>query len=412
MRITQKKSNKYSTILFLISFFIAGFVFTANASPDYTDIYEFTGTESDGNAPVYSTLTLLDDTFYGVTYYGGSNDYGVVFKVNMDGGDFTILHLFTGGLDGRGPDCSLIPQDDILYGTTAYGGSSHDRGTIFTIDTNGNNYAILHAFMISTSDGSHPYTHVILSGTNLYGTTYGGGANDKGVLYKMNTNSTGFTIIHSFGDTGDGSYLMSAPLLLNGVLYGTTYSGGANDKGIIYKVNIDGSNYTILHDFSNGAYSYSDLLLSGNTLYGTTYYGGSNNKGTIFKIDTDGNNFSIIKNFAGGADGRTPVSSLIISDDSLAGMTMHGGAYSNGVIYRVGFDGTGYTNLHEFAGGAGDGAQPEYGTLLEDAGYYYGMTKYGGANDKGVIFKQLIPEPATLSFIIMLIGLFIYRKGN
>ena len=63
--------------------------------------------------------------------------------------------------------------------------------------------------------------------------------------------------------------------------------------GRLFKVNTNGSGFYVLHSFpkapgSDGAKPYSGLLLNGNTLYGTTQLGGTNNSGTVFKINTNG----------------------------------------------------------------------------------------------------------------------------
>ncbi len=61
--------------------------------------------------------------------------------------------------------------------------------------------------------------------------------------------------------------------------------------------------------------------------------------------------------------------------------------------------------MHDFAGGSSDGSQPEYGVLVEVAGYYYGMTAYGGVNNNGVVFKQQVPEPTVLVLVPIAAGL-------
>ena len=40
-------------------------------------------------------------------------------------------------------------------------------------------------------------------------------------------------------------------------------------------------------------------------------------------------------------------------------MTQRGGPSNNGVVFQIHADGSSYTNLHTFAGGTGDGANPE-----------------------------------------------------
>ena len=60
-----------------------------------------------------------------------------------------------------------------LYGTTTSGGVSN-YGTLFKIETNGSGYGILRHFLTGTN-GASPGAELLLSGTTLYGTTFGGG---------------------------------------------------------------------------------------------------------------------------------------------------------------------------------------------------------------------------------------------
>jgi uncharacterized repeat protein (TIGR03803 family) len=71
---------------------------------------------------------------------------------------------------------------DVLYGTTAYGGSS-GRGTVFKVNTDGTGYAVLKHF--TSSDGARPYADLTLSGSTLYGTTFHGGGLGYGTVFKI-----------------------------------------------------------------------------------------------------------------------------------------------------------------------------------------------------------------------------------
>ena len=118
--------------------------------------------------------------------------------------------------------------------------------------------------------------------------TRDGGAWNEGVIFVIETNGNNFALLHSFHstDTRNGQNPKGNVLLSEGKLYGLTTDGGANDIGVIFSIDKDGSNYTNLHSFAGGtdgqAPNGSSLLLDGNTFYGTTSLGGSGNKGTIF----------------------------------------------------------------------------------------------------------------------------------
>src|SRR5437870_3518249 len=159
----------------------------------FTVLHSFTG--GDGAFP-YAGLILSSNTMYGTTAVGGASDGGTVFAVNTDGTGFTTLYSFTGGSDGRSPPAGLILSDNLLYGTAPKGGSS-GSGTVFKVNTDGTGFTSLHSFA-GRSDGVNPDAGLILSGNTLYGTAAGGGSSGNGTVFKVNTDGTGFTNLYSF----------------------------------------------------------------------------------------------------------------------------------------------------------------------------------------------------------------------
>jgi len=127
-----------------------------------------------------------------------------------------------------------------------------------------------------------------LDGSALYGLTVRGGDDDKGTVFKVNTDGTGFSLLHEFGATSDGALPYGQPTLVGNTLYGMTYDGGAHNKGTIFKVDTDGTGYSVVHDFNNtdGANPYESFVLHGSSLYGLATYGGSTGAdgGVIFKL--------------------------------------------------------------------------------------------------------------------------------
>src|SRR5262245_57675660 len=100
--------------------------------------------------------------------------------------------------------------------------------------------------------------------------------------------------------------------------------------------------------------------------------------------------FTVLHSFAGGAsDGSIPKGSLIQSGSTLYGMTRSGGSGNGGTVFKIGTDGTGFGLLHNFSGGAADGATPSYGSLIQSGAILYGMTSLGGSNKQsyGIIFQ-------------------------
>ena len=182
---------------------------------------------------------------------------------------------------------------------------------------------ILHNFTGGASDGREPYGSLTLSGSKLYGMTIVGGSSNAGTVFSMNTDGTGFGLLHSFtGGASDGKYPRGSLTLSGSKFYGMTDHGGSSDKGVLFSMNTDGTGFALLHSFtgnpSDGANPFGDLTLSGLKLYGISYVGGSSNNGALFSMNTDGTGFALLHSFTGGArDGRYPEGSLTLSGSKL-----------------------------------------------------------------------------------------------
>jgi uncharacterized repeat protein (TIGR03803 family) len=370
-------------------------VVTRVADLSFSLLHEFTGETDDGGSP-YNSLTLSGSTLYGMTAAGGDSNAGTIFSMNTDGTDFTLLHEFTGETDDGGfPYSSLTLSGSTLYGTT-YGGGDSNFGTIFSMNTDGTDFTLLHEFAGVVDGGRNPYSSLTLSGSTLYGMTVAGGDLDVGTIFSMNTDGTDFTLLHEFaGEADDGGYPFSFLTLSGSTLYGMTGADENSNLGMIFSMNTDGTDFTLLHEFAggndDGSSPYGPLTLSGSTLYGMTGAGGDSNFGTIFSMNTDGTDFTLLHDFAGGNDdSATPFfSSLTLSGSTLYGTTAYGGDSNVGTIFSMNTDGTDFTLLHDFAGGNDDGSGI-FGSLTLSGSTLYGMTLSGGDSNAGTIFSKII----------------------
>jgi uncharacterized repeat protein (TIGR03803 family) len=359
-------------------------------------LHTFLGGASDGAKPESSLILDGSGTLFGTTKYGGSADYGTVFSVRTDGTDFRLLHTFVWGPGGVYPVASLILDGSgNLYGTTELAGS--DSGTVFRLRTDGTNFRVLHTFGRDPSDGVYPYASLILDGSgNLYGTTWTGGTSGLGTVFSLKTDGTSFQLLHTFaGGPSDGAHPWASLILdLAGNLYGTTHYGGRSGNGTAYSVKTDGTNFHLLHSFVGGAGDglkpHASLILDGSgNLYGTTYRGGTSNLGTVFSVKTDGTDFHLLHSFVGDAgDGAYPYASLILDGSgNLYGTTNEGGASNQGTVFSVKTDGTKFHLLHNFVGGASDGASPSASLILDGSGNLYGTTLARDPLDYGAVFS-------------------------
>jgi|GEM_PF-3560863 len=366
----------------------------------YSVLHRFAfGTEGDG--PAFGLIQASDGALYGTARAGGVGNGGTVFRILPDGSGFTVLHSFTGGIDGSTPSGRLTQgSDGALYGMTRAGGVT-DGGTVFKVLPDGSGYAVLHSFtgdmdgiifgsrLVQTSDGV------------LYGTTPQGGARNEGTIFKILPDGSGYGIVHDFpflrDSDGDLPYagLVQAG---DGALYGTTFSGGApGNRGAVVKVFPDGSGYALLHSFSPGSDGYNPsagLIQGGDgVLYGTTVSGGfgSSNDGTVFKMLPDGSGYAILHSFTMATEGDAPAAGLIQgSDGTLYGTTTHGGINGGGTVFKMFPDGSGFTVLHAFTLGGGTGGYRSFaGLVLGSDGTLYGTTSLGGMGGGGTVFRVL-----------------------
>lgn len=350
----------------------------------FAKIFEFTAQTTTGATPsgsLYSDGTY----FYGTTYNGGTNSMGTIFKIKIDGTGYVKLLDFSGTNNGSFPRGSFISDGTYLYGTTSKGGIN-DYGTVFKIKPDGTGFAIL-LNCTGSSNGKDPFGNLYNDGTYLYGMTATGGINNRGTMFKIKPDGTGYLKIIDFnvtnGNSPNGSFYFDGTYL-----YGMTMGGGPGYNGDIFKIKTDGTGFATIYQFmggTDGKWPVADLISDGTYLYGTTNNGGINSMGTIFKIKPDGTGYTKILDFSGTNNGKNPAGTLYYDGIYLYGTTVSGGANNFGVLFKIKPDGTGYTKLIDFAG-VSNGSYPEdnviaIGTTL------YGTTSSGGISQLGVVFK-------------------------
>jgi uncharacterized repeat protein (TIGR03803 family) len=374
-------------------------VLALNLPAQYSVLHSFTGrfgSPADGSGS-WSSLTLSGNVLYGTTVDDGQTitAVGTLFRINVDGTGYRILHNFdyntpdgSGNNDGVYPEEAPLVIGNSIVGTTVAGGTfdntQHSSGTIYSygnaLGLTSTNYSIIHTFTYSlypftnTIDGVSPYCKLVQVSNTLFGTTGEGGiskdtsvANGNGCIFKVNPDGSGYSILRTFLDTDatNGISLFTGLTVgestaTNTLLYGvTTEGGGPSNLGVIYRIATDGSGFKVIYRFddnpADGGSSSSRLAYANGKLFGSTVSQISG--GAIYSINTDGSGFVRLTN-AGSM--RSIVSPLTIYSNTLYGAAKYNTANrESGFIFSIKTDGTGYQVLHNFQGsGLGDGADP------------------------------------------------------
>jgi uncharacterized repeat protein (TIGR03803 family) len=403
-------------------------MFSANSfasGPVEQIIYDF----AYGTGPSSGLIADSAGNLYGTTRYGGYA-YGTVFELSPPttaGGAWTetVLYAFNpiSIIDGAYPFSTLIfDKSGNLYGTTST--STHGWGTVFELSppaTAGEAWTrkLLMDVPIDGSKGTNLQGNLIFDAKgNLYGTTLSGGAGTKcgaskryscGTVFELKppaTAGSGWTetILHSFAVTaGDGFTPGTALILRNGILYGTTEKGGANDDGTVFQLARQNGRWveTILHDFTgtDGETPVGRLIAdpSGN-FYGTTYSGGTSGPGTVYELSPpiiSGGTWqpTTLYSFTGGADGSNPYVGVIRDNPgNLYGVTTYGGFKSNGVVFKlitpaVAGGAWSKVTLHVFDPVIHDGGGPAGDLILLNGEGLFGTTYGGGTAPGGTVFN-------------------------
>lgn len=296
---------------------------------------------------------------------------------------YEIVHNFTSG-EGSLPQGGPTISDSIIYGMASEGGANN-KGTIFKINTDGSGFVLLYSF--SGADGAIPVGNLTLSGPTLYGMTPEGGANNFGTIFRINTDGSGFQVLHHFaGGEQGGATPLGSLTLVDSTLFGMTLEGGVDELGVIFRIDTDGLNFGVVHSFNDvdGAYPEDSLIHSGDTLYGATRWGGANGNGAVFRVNTDGSEYEVLHDFSMSVDAYMPSTPTLVGS-TLYGVTEWGGTNDAGIIYKIGTDGENFQILHHFS----DDTQPwifPKGPLAQIGTALYGMTQQGGTMDRGTIF--------------------------
>jgi uncharacterized repeat protein (TIGR03803 family) len=376
-------------------------------------------------APQGTSGSLVEDSkgdIFGTTTSGGADFDGTVFEISAGSpGTVMTVATFTGATTGSEPQAGLsVDSNGNLYGTTSAGGAN-GAGTVFEIPASSLHTLIILGSFAAGSNVGATFTAggsglVIDASGNVYGTTASGGANGTGSIWML---AAGSSNVNNVGGSGSSTTLASfapfagtatftnttganpdpyeAMVLSNGVLYGTTDSGGSLGDGGIFSLPTASS--TIVNTASFllpiGPFEGSLVMDTRGDLFGASTAGGGGD-GTIFEeenasqeITAEGLTGTVtsVLSFT-GANGQTPEGPLTLdaNGDIFGTTTAGGGTGNDGTVFEVA-DGSGQvTTLDTFTSPAGTRS----GVVEDGNGDLFGATQAGGANGTGTVF-ELIP---------------------
>jgi uncharacterized repeat protein (TIGR03803 family) len=381
----------------------SGTMFSINTTDNNLTVHK--AFESAPSTPYGSLIRGSDGSLYGMSLRGGWYGYGVIFRLSEDGTGFTVLKSFNSSTDGASPNGSLVQGSDGSFYGVAPAGGTMEGGTIFKLSADGTVFTVLKNFSHTEWDAPGPPNRPIGSliqgrDGNLYGMTSSGGQYAGGAIFKMAADGTGFTVLKSFNPPTDGASPSGSLVQAgNGQLFGVTRRGGAFENGTIFSLSVDGTEFTTLKSFNRsldgGAPNGGLIQGHDGDFYGMASSGGHYGNGTIFKISADGAGFTVLKSLAYSTDGANPQGSLLQGSDGLLyGMTRFGGADQGGTVFKLAADGTGFTVFKSFIYSEASAfpsypATPLGGLLQGSDGSLYGMTSDGGeyGSGAGAIFR-------------------------
>jgi uncharacterized repeat protein (TIGR03803 family) len=354
----------------------------------FTRLYSFA--TFTGSAPYSPFIDAGNGFFWTMTTQGGANGIGEVFQTNLDGSSTSIVASLESP-EGMEPEAPLLQAaDGNLYGTAALGGTF--PGTIFRIE-GGDVFHLVHE--LTFLEGSQPVGPLV---EGADGAIYGGTANASTIV-RIDPATEQVTALHAFDHDGGYSPRGGVVSATDGLLYGSLMSGGANEKGTLFRLDLLGG-FTKLWDFAGpeGDAPGSPLVQGADgRFYGTTTAGGAGN-GTVFVLDPD-TGAALVHAFA-GADGALCQSGLLeVSAGVFYGACAGGGTDPNfgGTLFEVHSDGT-YSVLHEFGLTPSDGWGPSYGLMKANDGNFYGTTALGGAHQAGTVYRFDPPGTVTILY--------------
>lgn len=368
-----------------------GVVFGFNpVTSDDTVVLTFNG-GSNGWGAEGNVMQASNGLLYGMTYFGGTYNLGVMFSYNIITGQDSVIVNFNGL--GNWPNAGSLPYGNLIQATNGglyglvYQGGATNHGVIFDYRVGEATDSTLHSFGGGGNTGNF-----IFHAGHLFGLTQYGGPDDVGTMFRYNPKTGQDTLLLNFNDTNGALPQINNNVLLatDGNLYGSTVEGGTNNQGVLFRYNPVTGKDTVLINFNNpvsGANPYGNVMQASNgMLYGTAVGGGTKDSGVIYRYNPITLKDTVIYNGTQNNGGWIYGDLVQAPNGKLYGMTTEGGAFGYGVIYDIDPVTNAYTKKIDLDGTT-LGGYPYGGMILAQDGMLYGMTYWGGTSNNGVLFQ-------------------------
>jgi len=362
-------------------------------------MHAFTGT--DGSFPS-RIIRASDGNFYGTTLAGGANNLGCLFKVTP-AGDFTLLTSFTttNGYDSR---WIIEGSDGFLYLVQRTTSSGAVVGSVLKCSKSPSVPQVKFYQVLSGLSNGHSPVHLCeLADGSFALTCTTGGANSRGAVRFLSSAGVSTLKVDLTSDITTSGNVLGLVQAADGLLYGTSRSGGANSAGTIFSLSTSGV-LAALHAFPSGWGTTSasaaapPVLGPDGNIYGVTLVGGSSGLGSVYIYDPSSGH-SVLENFTPTtAAGRLPIWITAGLDGNLYGVSSLGGQSNTGAIFGLSTSGSfGFTKSVE----PSPGTIPTRVSQTAD-GTLYWMTNEGGPSNFGQVWKK--PAAADASVLVALNG--------
>jgi uncharacterized repeat protein (TIGR03803 family) len=359
------------------------------------------GTCPDGGRPDW-LIQGADGNFYGAAQVSEEGDSeplgGKVFSLTPTG-TLKVLHTFGPGPDnnysgGVLPGALIEGPDGKLYGDTVYGGVDGCNGycgygVLYRVNTDGTGFQIIHKFCSETNcaDGDASYSLVLGTDGNLYGTTYYGGTGSCnggcGTIYRITPSTGAYEVVYNFNFSTSGEEPAGLIVAADGTFYGLTE--GSLGELLFHYTESTGTLTTTVLNFPlvNGLPSRGSMLTigPGGNFYGLYAIYGVSGAG-MFEVQADGSNLQLFSFFTTQDGAGAPQQLLLASDGNFYVDEYNGPTGYGAIVELAPSTGQAIQTLSLFSANSAVGSYPAMIFQASD-GTFWGTTGQFGKTSKG-----------------------------